>query len=329
MQNFIGKDGFIWWLGVIENRDDPLNLGRVQVRIFGWHTGDMSLIPTSDLPWALPMNSPNQSMTAAAPLVGDYCFGFFSDGMSGQSPYLMGVFPGIPQNGPNPSQGFSEGDFYPVGEPTTSRLYRNDNTGDTTITFHDSNVDAGVATADGGSWDEPKSQYATKPPYNRVTETVAGHIFEMDDTPGAERIMLNHKKDGLTFFEIAPDGSKVTKVKGNNFEIYMQDNNIHVMGVCNITVDGNANLYVKGDLTQKVDGNVKEEVGGNVDQTVSGTVTATASSWTFNGPLQWNGNINVNGGITSTGDVVGGGISLDGHVHGGVKAGGDKTAPPS
>ena len=159
----------------------------------------------------------------------------------------------------------------------------------------------------------------------------------MDDTPGAERIMLNHMKDGLTFFEIAPDGSKVTKVKGNNFEIYMQDNNIHVMGVCNITVDGNANLYVKGDLTQKVDGNVKEEVGGNVEQTVGGSVTSdisgdftgTAAAWTFNGPLQWNGNINVDGGITSTGDVVGGGISLDGHVHGGVKAGGDKTAPPS
>ena len=37
MENFLGKDGFVWWKGVIENRDDPLHLGRCQVRIFGWH----------------------------------------------------------------------------------------------------------------------------------------------------------------------------------------------------------------------------------------------------------------------------------------------------
>ena len=38
MNNFIGKDGFNWWVGVVENRMDPLKLGRCQVRIFGYHT---------------------------------------------------------------------------------------------------------------------------------------------------------------------------------------------------------------------------------------------------------------------------------------------------
>ena len=33
--NFLGMDGFYWWLGVVENRNDPLKIGRVQVRIFG------------------------------------------------------------------------------------------------------------------------------------------------------------------------------------------------------------------------------------------------------------------------------------------------------
>ena len=40
-ENFIGKDGFIWWLGVVERRDDPLKLGRHKVRIFGWHTDEI------------------------------------------------------------------------------------------------------------------------------------------------------------------------------------------------------------------------------------------------------------------------------------------------
>ena len=54
MNNFIGKDGFNWWVGVVENRMDPLQLGRCQVRIFGHHTENKQLLPTSDLPWCLP-----------------------------------------------------------------------------------------------------------------------------------------------------------------------------------------------------------------------------------------------------------------------------------
>ena len=52
MQNFLGKDGFNWFMGVVESRDDPLNLGRCQIRIFGFHTDNIQEIPTSDLPWA-------------------------------------------------------------------------------------------------------------------------------------------------------------------------------------------------------------------------------------------------------------------------------------
>jgi len=37
--NFIGKDGFIWWIGINEFRGDPLGLGRCKVRIFAG-TGD-------------------------------------------------------------------------------------------------------------------------------------------------------------------------------------------------------------------------------------------------------------------------------------------------
>ena len=42
---FLGKDQFIWWKGVVEDRKDPIMLGRVKVRIFGWHSEDKQKIP--------------------------------------------------------------------------------------------------------------------------------------------------------------------------------------------------------------------------------------------------------------------------------------------
>lgn len=50
------------YFGIIENRNDPLELGRCQVRVVGLHTHDKNLLPTSDLPWAATM----QPTTSAA-----------------------------------------------------------------------------------------------------------------------------------------------------------------------------------------------------------------------------------------------------------------------
>ena len=50
--NFMGLDGFAWFVGVVEDRNDPEQLGRVRVRCLGWHTEDLSALPTAELPWA-------------------------------------------------------------------------------------------------------------------------------------------------------------------------------------------------------------------------------------------------------------------------------------
>jgi hypothetical protein len=98
MHNFLGKDGFVWWMGKIENRIDPLGLGRCQVRIFGWHVENKEELPTEDLPWALPLLPTNNSKSFASPRVGDWIVGFFTDGLSGQAPVMMGVLPGMQQD---------------------------------------------------------------------------------------------------------------------------------------------------------------------------------------------------------------------------------------
>jgi hypothetical protein len=95
MENFIGKDNFVWFIGVVENRVDPLGLGRCQLRIFGWHTDNTSDLSTTALPWAQPMYPINNSKSFSAPKQGDWIVGFFMDGLSAQAPIMMGVLPGL------------------------------------------------------------------------------------------------------------------------------------------------------------------------------------------------------------------------------------------
>ena len=92
MLNFMGQDGFVWWIGKVVDIDDPLTLGRCKVRIFGYH-GEESNIPNNDLPWATaihPINTPNFYGT---PRINDFVFGFFLDSTSAQEPAMLGYFP--------------------------------------------------------------------------------------------------------------------------------------------------------------------------------------------------------------------------------------------
>lgn len=96
MRNFIGQDGFLWWIGIVEDIDDPLKLGRCRVRIFGYHSDkDVKTIPTEDLPWATVLMSPNASKTYSPINPASWVVGFFFDSTDAQEPVIMGYIPGI------------------------------------------------------------------------------------------------------------------------------------------------------------------------------------------------------------------------------------------
>jgi len=129
---------FIWWQGVVEDRVDPMKLGRCRVRILGYHTDNKVEgvgIPTEHLPWA----TPSQPITSAAmngigttpmgPVEGTWVFGFFRDGKNAQEPVMMSTFGGIPQEVSDPTIGFNDPKgIYPlathVNEPDVNRLAR-------------------------------------------------------------------------------------------------------------------------------------------------------------------------------------------------------------
>jgi hypothetical protein len=110
-------------------------------------------------------------------------------------------------------------------------------------------------------FEEPENPYAAKYPHNKVLFTESGHVQEFDDTPGAERINVMHKSG--TFQEMHPDGSMVTKVVKDNYEIVFGDNNIYVKGNLNIVVDKDVNINVTGAVDAKIGKTLDTESGGN------------------------------------------------------------------
>ena len=97
MQRIFNRDGFNWWIGVVEDRMDPEKMGRCRVRIYGYHTDSKEILPTKDLPWATPI----QPITSAAisgigssplgPVEGTWVIGFFLDGEDMQQPAIFGT----------------------------------------------------------------------------------------------------------------------------------------------------------------------------------------------------------------------------------------------
>ena len=112
--NFIGREGFNWWIGQVENDgrrhwNASLRFGlggwdysdwdwtnKVKVRIVGYHNPNRKELPTTDLPWAQVLMPPIYSMRSGMGSIhqlqiNSWVIGFFMDGTSAQIPVVMGT----------------------------------------------------------------------------------------------------------------------------------------------------------------------------------------------------------------------------------------------
>lgn len=102
MNNVFGNLGFYWWIGVVENRKDPLKLGRYQVRIFGYNNPNKTEQPTSELPWAIPIQPvfssaiSGKGTSSNGLLEGTWVAGFYADGEDKQQPFILGSIAAAP-----------------------------------------------------------------------------------------------------------------------------------------------------------------------------------------------------------------------------------------
>lgn len=292
-------DEFVWFMGVVEDRADPLQLGRIRVRCYGYHSSNKSETPTDNLPWAQPI----QSITSAAMgdvgqsatglVEGSWVVGFFLDGKEAQRPIIMGSIAGIPTEQGNPTLGFNDPNtrpdnpnisVYPRGivtnqtaRPDTNRLARNDS--HPILASKDNTATLQVPIANSSEkWNERKTtdltskeiaRYNTSYPKNHVYESESGHIKEVDDTNNAERIQEYHRTG--TFTEVDADGAKSTRIVANNYVVIAGSDYVNIKGSCHITIDSNCFTYIKGNWNVQVDGNKTEVIKGNTKTLITGT----------------------------------------------------------
>lgn len=118
-------------------------------------------------------------------------------------------------------------------------------------------VDPSVATY----WEEPPSGYAAKYPYNRVIETASGHSIELDDTPGAERIMIWHHSGSY----IQLTGTSTThKNMSDTYQIDERNHHVFIGGNNVVTIEGDSYVLVKGNKVEEIEGDYKQIVHGNI-----------------------------------------------------------------
>jgi hypothetical protein len=372
---FMGLDGFVWFTGVVEDRNDPDTLGRVRVRCLGFHTEDLNDIPTHKLPWATvmhPVTDPSMQGLGNSPsflVEGSWVVGFFADAIEKQQPIIIGSLPGKPMNRADPTKGFNDPRTnestgqpeyagkptygpYPVdglrftvpsghdiGESDTNRLAKGEGSeSHNSLLLRRANRQTSIPIAtqpfvptvsdettleNRTSFDEPhpkdidynledEDDYGVYRsglyPYNHVFESEAGHITEIDDTPGGERTFRQHSSG--TYEEIVADGTKTVKVIGDNYEIIMGNSNVYIDGAVNLTVKGdvrhlikgNYHLEVDGDYTQKIHKNMRTRIGasgsgGNLGEVISG-------GYSFNIEDKVKGRIGSNVNITTEGNEV-------------------------
>lgn len=309
-RNFLGKNDFIWFNGVVEDRQDPQYLGRVRVRCVGFHTANTQDLPTADLPWAMvvhPITSTGISGLGHSPsflVEGTWVFGYFRDGDECQEPVVLGSLPGRPVEGPKVGGFYDPNGKYPnkVNEPDTNRLAINEPTRphDSLTARQNARVTdiptadfdtyqaangTDIIASDGDTWSQVPIPYNAVYPYNHVFESESGHIMEYDDTTNAERIHQRHRSG--TSYEISPNGTQTNIIQGDHYTITNGQNKVSIVGNSDITIGGRHKLYINKD--GQTNNHYDIQIGPNANVNIQ-VATGDINVRTIEG------NVNVNSG---------------------------------
>jgi hypothetical protein len=329
---FLGHNGFLWFVGVVEDRQDPQYTGRVRVRCLGHHTSNTTILPTSDLPWAqvvLPVTSSGISGLGQSPLglvEGSWVFGYFRDGNNRQEPLVLGSLPGKPSELSQSGGFYDPNGIYPKykDEPDVNRLaVNNEDNPHLALTLRQSTRITGIATADfntytaadgstiaasdGDTFDQPVIPYNASYPYNQVYESESGHIREYDDTNGAERIYESHRTG--TSYEIDASGNKTDIIKGTHYTLVSDSNKHFIQGNSDISIDGRHKIYINKNNVANNHYDIQIGAGASINiqvdsgdvniHTIQGKINMNAGG-DYNLKVGGNMNVVVEGNTTET-----------------------------
>lgn len=221
---------------VVEDNNDDLKLGRVKVRIHGLHTKDnensgiFSSIKTADLPWAQVMGGTSFGLvggvgTSSVLRQGTWVWVILEED-NPNKPIVIGTL--IGKNSSDSAGKYSGGEgFYDPDEvyPHSERKL--------TPMKDDRTVGDSGSRADRS---DLHPLLDDKYPTLATLETESGHLIELDDTPGDERIKVTHTTGSF------------------------------------ILIDKNGDIFVNGvrDIQYNIVRNATWHIGGNVVMNVAG-----------------------------------------------------------
>ena len=318
----MGKDGFNWFVGVVEDRNDPQKAGRVKVRCVGHHTEDIQDIPTADLPWAsvmMPVTAGGNSGIGFSPhflIEGTWVVGFFRDPAK-QEPIIMGTLPGVntsvttnftvasssTSGGQSTKGGFKDQgiETKPVGNqgvvyPTA--LY---------VDKADTNVIASQSVVWTKELEEGQAHHPSfavkggleidEAVHTKWTNASDAEIQQPVSTQANTKYPFNHVLETESGHYIEFDDTKDNERihifhKAGTFIEIDPTGNVVIKTVGNVTniVAGNMDTHVVGNYSLSVGGNIDiyavknltEKVDGNRKTTITGTETLAITGATTN-----------------------------------------------
>ena len=213
-KHYVGRDGFIWWIGQVasdswkQNKGgsspEPTNIQegfayRYQVRIMGYHTADASQLPDVDLPWAsvmYPVTAGSGAPFFESPNLkrGDFVYGFFIDGENAQQPVIMGII------GYNEYQDLSN-------NPTPFNPFRGTSTTGPIASFSIAASSAATPADSNGSESSEESNTGSSSSDVRtgVSDRVRSAAEKIEEKHAKKKVYLNCAKKG----ELKPDAMKL------------------------------------------------------------------------------------------------------------------------
>ena len=314
---FMGQDGFHWFVGVVEDRNDPQKAGRVRVRCIGYHSDSLDAIPTATLPWAtvmMPVTAGANSGIGLSPhflIEGTWVVGFFRDPAK-QEPVIMGALPGKNSKSTtnytiaasSASGGYSsKGGFKDQGlevKPTG-----NQETVYPTALYVDK-TDTNVIAQQAVTWNTNKEEGEDHHPsftvkggltvddtvHTKWSNASGTEIQQAVSTQASSLYPFNHVLETEAGHYIEIDDTKdnerihVYHKTGTFIEIDKTGNVIlKTPDYVNMTtiIGGNSDTYVKGNYSLTVDGNMDIHCTGTENRTSSSDSSSDSSSESSDG----------------------------------------------
>lgn len=329
-----GFRNLLWFVGVVEDRQDATNDGRVKIRAFGIHTEDKQAMPTADLPWAIVLDG-SYGGVQKIPEVGDWCFGFFMDGDDAQHPMVMGRVPGVNLQLPPEAGAPNEANYVPVesvpkyGKPPLHRHLGGEDAEIGQGPIQAASQRNGIKSAiDGEDWNEPPIISPEKNLDNTVytSKNDNNYVVLSDSREGdGTYILISHASGSA--IQIDAHGTILVKSFGdtyNSSEGFTMnhtelDSHTNVGGDWSLRVErGSGKVWINGDLDIECENfNVVARGSANIDAAAGtnisgGKVGLFATSDDIN--LAANANIKMKAGtVLNQGGIYG--QALFGDVH--------------